>query len=396
MNRVKVMECIRASHGISRPEIARATGLSPSSVTNIVSYLLERDYVLEKGPTDSGDVGRRAIILEFNTRRMPILVIHIERDTATAAVTDLGGEPLLQICEPITSDCGVERLSEVLNLLISRLTLKAKAAGIGPFAAAGIALSGLIKGDDTIALSKTLRLRDVNIYHIVRAFENIPVFLQNSSQTKAISVIRAMDGVPCRSMIFLDLEDGIGLIDIHDGEINRFIAGELGHTTVNKNGGPCFCGNSGCLEAECSVERIFSECSQLMSSGGAPVLSSLLLDKREADGSAQLTLEMIDEAARGGDISVLAVLKGIGEYLGIGIANAINLFCPQKIIINGGTLLKSDYLYRTAIAEAKRRAYAELVDGVKFDIVHVTLQDAIRGIGLYVCGRLFDINGPTL
>jgi N-acetylglucosamine repressor len=193
------------------------------------------------------------------------------------------------------------------------------------------------------------------------------------------------------NIIFLDLTMGVGIINFYKNEINESVIGEIGHTTVKKDGPLCFCGNRGCLEVMCSVDTIVDKCNRLLQQGRCLLLKDLIEKK-----NTPITYEAIIEAFNIGDDDVRNVLTECGQYLGIGIANIINIFNPKRIIINGHQLLKTEYIYKTAIDEANSRAYEQFTKDLKYEKVNIDADRAITGVSLYVTDRLFDLMGPEI
>ena len=91
INRLKVLNYIRQNTGVARPEIAKNTGLSPSSVTNIVTYLLDKKLVVETGRVDTKEVGRKATLIKFNPLAANVVSVNIEINKIIIALTDLDG-----------------------------------------------------------------------------------------------------------------------------------------------------------------------------------------------------------------------------------------------------------------------------------------------------------------
>ena len=114
INRLKVFDVIRQKGPLARPEISRITGLSSSSITNIVTHLLEKNLVAEVGTVETKEVGRKATLIKFNPSAMKVISIDIESSNVYLALTDLGGE-IIDI-----KDIPINRLAkdfEIMNLI---------------------------------------------------------------------------------------------------------------------------------------------------------------------------------------------------------------------------------------------------------------------------------------
>lgn len=388
INRIKVLDCIRQKGMVARPEIARITGLSPSSITNIVSYLLEKKLVVEVGHVDSNEVGRKATLLKFNPSASNIIAINVEVSVINIALTDLDGNIIKKkeiLLDRIAKDY------EILNIIkkdINTLLDESKKLSNSEISGIGVAVPGLVENEDRV-LSSSLRWRGLSLKEYFENNFNLPSYVQNSSRTKAISELRNNIDELEKNIIFLDLDMGVGIINFYEGKINEAVIGELGHTSVKKDGPVCFCGNRGCLEVMCSVEAVVNQCSELLQIGKCAVLQNMLNEK-----NLPLSYDILLEAFENGDNDVSKVFKECGEYLGLGIANIINVFNPQRIIINGDVLLTSDFIYQTAVKEANKRAYEQFTKDLKYEKVNIGVEQSIKGVSLYVTDRLFDLAGP--
>ena len=176
-------------------------------------------------------------------------------------------------------------------------------------------------------------------------------------------------------MLFLVLENGIGAVWFSDGQLNPSVLGEIGHTTVEKDGEPCFCGSRGCLEAMCNEKRLLA----LYESSSGHRLSNLAeLEKLYGDN----------------DTSAVYTVNVCARYLGIGIANLVNIFNPSAIIINTGDFKDLPSLISGAEKVCMGRAFPSLTSDL--EIIRVTSDDdtTVCGMAYNLCDRIFDINCP--
>ncbi len=391
INRLKVLEFIRSECNISRANISKLTGLSPSSVTNIVSHLLEIKLVIETGTIDLGEVGRKATNLRFNYAAYGIISVNIEALKLEIALTDLIGN-IFYIKEIL-----FDRLMkdfEILNIIKEETFyllnhknkyLDAEIAGMG------IAVSGLVKEESEIVLSINMKWKEL---FLKEQFENIfhlPVYIQNISKSKAIWAIRKYLNEDGKNVVFIDFKTGIGIISIYEHKIIEAVAGEFGHTTVKKDGPLCFCGNRGCLETISSSDYAINECRELLSNGKCIILKEIMYM-----GEKELNFDTLMEAFNKGDVDVTEVLMECGEYLGIGIANVINVFNPKRIIIDENDMLKSEFVYDIVIKEANKRAFDFFTSNLKFEKVDIKHTEIMQGISLYVVKKLFELSGTIL
>ncbi len=240
-------------------------------------------------------------------------------------------------------------------------------------------------------LSSSLGWKDLVLKKYFEDSYHLPVYVQNNSKTKALAVLKTEVRQPEVNIIFLDLTMGVRIINFYHGKINESVIGEFGHTTVKKDGPLCFCGNRGCLEVMCTVDSIVHRCNELLEEGRCRGLSKIAGEKR-----GKITYDTVLQAFEAGDKDVSAVLKECGEYLGLGIANLINIFGPQRIIINGDILLECDFIYQVALKEIDKRAFEHFRKDVVYQRGSISKEQAIKGISFYVVDRLFDLDGPEV
>jgi predicted NBD/HSP70 family sugar kinase len=387
INRLKVLNLVRQRGPAARPEIARVTGLSSSSVTNIVGFLLEKRLLVETGTIEKRDVGRKATLLQYNPAACNVVCIDIGADRVHVSLTDLVGTP--RFAKEVRLDTPLldKEMLDLIRREVSLIVEEGKSSLPDGIAGIGIALSGLVLNDDRLIVSSSMHWKGLSLKQYFEGQFGLPVFVQNSSLTKAHWRLRQEVDEAERHVVFMDLAMGVGIIDFYNGQINEAVIGELGHTTVQKDGPACFCGNHGCLELMCSVEAVLGQCREALDQGRCRVLREMLSGR-----TAPLDYADVRKAAARGDPDVASILHTCGEYLGIGLANVINLFNPERIILNGDVLLTEDSIYHTAVAEARSRVNELFAQSVQFEKVDIGPEESIRGIALYLADRIFELS----
>jgi glucokinase len=161
-------------------------------------------------------------------------------------------------------------------------------------------------------------------------------------------------------VVGLTIGTGIGGGIVLGGAIYRGasdIAGEIGHMTIDANGRHCKCGNYGCLEAYASGPAIAGRAVEGIEAG-----VDTSLPRYVAGDLTRITAQVVYEAAHDGDDFALEVVKDTARFLGAGVANIINIFNPQVVVICGGVTLAGDRLFVPLRSEVKRRAFKPAVD----------------------------------
>jgi glucokinase len=161
-------------------------------------------------------------------------------------------------------------------------------------------------------------------------------------------------------VVGLTIGTGIGGGIVLYGDLYRGasdIAGEIGHMTIDSNGRRCNCGNYGCLEAYASGPAIAARAVEGIEAGAATVLPRYVAGELH-----KVTAQVVYDAAHAGDEFALEVVRDTAKFLGAGVANIINIFNPQVVVICGGVTLAGDKLFVPLRSEVKRRAFKPAVD----------------------------------
>lgn len=156
--------------------------------------------------------------------------------------------------------------------------------------------------------------------------------LENDANAAALGEWRFGAGQGTQSMVFVTVSTGIGGGVIVDGHLlhgRRGLAGEIGHMTISERPVRCACGGVGCWEAFASGTALAREASQLAASGGASEIERLA-------GPNPITGRHVAEAARQGDGPALKLLDEEARWLGVGLANLLHLYSPERVILGGG------------------------------------------------------------
>ncbi len=362
LNRAKVLQHIRKNSPVSRNELAEVSGLSLSSITNIISYLLGAKLVFETDFIKVAGAGRNAVRIEFNTEAMSLIAVNIESDEATVSVTDLAGS----ILESRSISLAEESAPEEVLCRISEETLKLSEAKRN-IKAIGFTVSGHISKDGQVS-SSLLNWKNVDVKSAIEEKTGLSVYVANNTKTKALWTINALNDEEYKNVVFLDMaNDGIGIAHAYNGEINGLVAGELGHTVVAGT-------SNGYLEKVCSMRYIEERYSNL--------------------SGKKLSFSEIRHAASSGDEIAKEVTDEASGYLSAAIINIIMIFEPDMIIINGSELFKIEEFYENAINNAISQTKELDMKKPYFRKVNLAPEQAVQGAAQFAADNLFGIDGP--
>ncbi|MDD5085487.1 MAG: ROK family protein [Candidatus Omnitrophica bacterium] len=180
-----------------------------------------------------------------------------------------------------------------------------------------------------------------------------PVFWDNDANAAAIGEKIFGGGKGFRDFVYITVSTGIGSGIVCNGEIVRGASGntgEMGHMTIIPGGNKCNCGKRGCLEAYASGTAIAKR-ARAMIKMGKPTSLTKIYDP------SKITCETVSVAAEKGDRLSLDIFQNAGHFLGIGIANIINILNPERIFIGGSVLKGPACFWKSMLEAAKKEAW---------------------------------------
>jgi len=170
-------------------------------------------------------------------------------------------------------------------------------------------------------------------------------------------------GKGVNNLIYLTVSTGIGGGIITNGELYSGVsggAGEVGHMTIDVNGPVCSCGNNGCLEVLASGKAMAREAIRRIGNGERSALTEMVGGEIDS-----ITAEEVSSVAQAGDSLALEVVSQAAMYLGVGLANLVNIFNPEMIVIGGGVARMGDLLLAPAREVVRKRAFPLSVQAVR-------------------------------
>jgi glucokinase len=285
---------------------------------------------------------------------------------------DMGGTKLL--AGAVDSRLGVHHrvqrtvagldLQSLLRTVVDAVQEGIAEAG-GEVEAVGFGIPALMdqrSGRAVVAVN--LPIIDVPFGDLMAERLGLPVFVDNDANVATIAEHRAGAARGYREAVLLTIGTGIGGGLILRGELYRGAHGaaaELGHMVIDQNGPPCQgnCPNHGCIESLASGTALSREAARIAAERPRSRLAAAVRDGRHPAGP------LVSELAHDGDEAAIAVLDLIGTRLGVAIANYVNIFNPEVVVIGGGVIGAGELLLAPARAEMARRALPPSRDEVK-------------------------------
>lgn len=372
MNESLVINIIRQRGPISRVDIARLTGLTQPTVTNITNKLMESNLIMEYMMGESSG-GRRPVLLKINPEALNVIVIHISSNKLFAYLTD-GDINVIKHDTAKIKNLNKEQIIDMMNEYIEKYQNEAKAQLPG----IGVVVHGPVKAREGISIfAPNIGWKNVPIKFIVEDKFHIPTFVENDVRAMTLGEFYYGAARDVNNMVFIKVGYGVGSGIIMDGRLYRGVgdsAGEIGHTTIDVGGHQCGCGNYGCLEAMASENALVKTMVKSIKEGR----DSMVLDL--AGGNLEdVTPEIIYEAAANGDILASRILRQIARYLGIAVANAINTFNPELIVIGGGITRAKTFIEETMMDTVKSRALESCFQDVRISFSTMGDEATLKG-----------------
>lgn len=226
---------------------------------------------------------------------------------------------------------------------------------------------------------------DVPLAQIIRERLGPPAILENDANAAALGEHTFGAGRGARHLVYITVSTGVGGGIIADGKLYggaRGSAGEIGHTVIDPNGPKCGCGNNGCLEALASGTAIARQGAEAAKRGDSPALAEAL--KRET----RLGAKDVAAAAEAGDAAAREVFAEAGRYLGMALANVVNLLSPEAIILGGGVMHSRELFLPQAEKTMRELALDEPLKYVRVSLAE--LGDMAGPLGMIA--RLRQVN----
>lgn len=372
-----VATLIREAGTISRAEIVRRTHLSATTVSSLANQLLASGFVYEIGMGESSG-GRPPKLLQFDYTFRHVLGVDLGATHIAVVVMDLRGKV---VGRRAVAFAVMEEPQGALDAVGALAQGALEAAGLERAAllGAGVGAPAPLEGQALNRLSGIIlpRWQDVDLAAELRARLGLPVYLENDANAGAIAEKWWGLGRAQSDLAFIKIGTGVGSGLIIGGKIYRGYggaAGEIGHTTIDLNGPLCRCGNRGCLE----------------SFAGAPAVVAEVRRRRGAPAGERLTVRSIVADACAGEPAAAAVVVETGSYLGIAIANLLNLFNPGLVILHGDLVAAGALLTDAVHAAIRPRAISKAAQEASIAISELGDDAAAMGAATLVIEAAFQ------
>jgi predicted NBD/HSP70 family sugar kinase len=345
-NRSALLSSLFFEQPCSRQELSEATGLSSASVSNVVRDLIAEGIVAEAGSIES-DGGRPRALLQVNPDYGYVIGVDVGETRVRVELFDLA------LTEHAKADYPLDPRQHEVGLIVEKILTGLEAvltgSAVSPAAVLGIGVGipGIVgNGPDGLVHGQAYGWESVPLGRLLRAGTSLPLHIGNDAKTMAQAELWFGAGRGAQSAVVCLIGSGVGASIVANGATVRgstSSAGEWGHSTVMVGGRACRCGSLGCLEAYVGAEAILDQFGSPLADGGQEAALAALI-------------ELAPTSARAAEI-----LDSTALYLGVGIADLINLFNPERIILGGWAgLLLGEHMLPAIRAAARERSLRHL------------------------------------
>lgn len=367
---------------ISRVELAKQTSLSTTTITNLTGELLADSILIEEESIQQNgerrNVGRPRTMLRLLPDARFAVGVHIGIGLFRVVVANLHAEIVHNSIANFEIGTPANNVLADIASLVQQTIAESK---VDPkrIIGVGVGASGLVDNESGInVLAPRLGWRDVPVSEFLSSLIGLPVCVDNNVRSMALgeAFFGAGKGVGVLAFVYGRVGVGSGLVV--DGQVFRGSgagAGEIGHTTMLPfSGDLCTCGNRGCLETLVSEPVLVEQA--LAAAANHP--NSLLNQYLNREGDERL-INRIFAAACDGDDYGTQLIVNLAQYLGIALANLVNVLNPELILLGGMFAQGCDLILPVAEKTMRETAFAGLGENVRIQTATFGWQAGVTG-----------------
>jgi predicted NBD/HSP70 family sugar kinase len=360
-----LLKVIWRERHISRADIARSTGLSPSTVSAIVAGLQQAGLVRETGAGLSRG-GRRPTMIGFCDDVFTLVGVEIGSSHVTVVLTDLRADVRVARFAPLAARTEPDRALATVRAFIddglAELGVsRAQVIGIG------VGLPGPVRPDAPGRLTQMVPAwRDHDVLDFLSHAYGLPVFVENDANLGALAEQWWGAGRNGKDLTYIKIGTSIGSGHVINGELYRGAggtAGEIGHLPIDPAGPRCPCGLTGCLTTFIGSETLVARARDEVAPSFGPVA-----------GVTDLV-----RAVRAGDPGARRIVHDVGGHLAIAVASLMNVLNPAVVVLGGEITGVGDLLLAPVRAAVRARSLATTYDDTA--IITSNLGDKAIAVG---------------
>ncbi|MCC3761493.1 ROK family transcriptional regulator [Glycomyces sp. TRM65418] len=377
-----VLDLIRERSGVSRVELAEATGLTQATMTHAVRKLIALGFVHEVGTAASGrGTPRRLLALRPEACRM--IGVQFDRFAAVGVVVDLAGRVMVQRAFPAP---GERPPDEVVPEFAGHVRSMLESAGVAPSEVLGIGLAtyGPQDRDEGVLLTPqpSPEWRGYPLAATLSEATGLPVAVENDATAAGIGVHTLGSASSSFAVVFMSGGIGSGLI--LDGFPYRGVTSnglELGHISVDAAGARCSCGNWGCLDTVAGPMAVVEQARR----------DRELTARLGLGGDRLADFKAVGRAAAAGDAAAAALIESSMRTMGVATVTLVNLFDVGRVVLAGNAFTDAGAIYRDGLQQILNEAvFMRHVHSVRVDLADDVSRAAAVGAAIVVLRNLLE------
>lgn len=342
INTATVLRIVRECSMASRADIAKISGLTPATVSSIISDLLDLGIVRETGSGESSG-GRKPILIALHEAAWGVIGLDLGPRQIHAGIVDLSGRAVCDEIVPLPKDRSSASILHVMGQVTERLLSQSRSRHIH-IIGIGIGAHGLVDSQAGVSLyAPAFQWEHVAIRDWFASRYDLPVMVDNDARAMALGEKWYGAAQQAESFLFLNVGTGIGSGIYWNGQLMNgahYGAGEIGHIPISDNSAEvCYCGKSGCLSTFASGPAM-----EKRARLAANLDANSLLHKLSGGDVTYITGPLIHHAAQLGDALSARILRETGEQIGSALAIMVNVINPELILIGGGVAEAGEYV----------------------------------------------------
>lgn len=323
-----VLHQLRLHAPLSRADLAKRIGLNRSTVSSIVTQLIHAGLIQETcRQTDK--LGRPGLSLAINPGGGCAVGVEIDASGVRVVLTDFNGKSVWRRSVHVDAGEPQETYLSCAEEFVRQALFQAQVKGLRVLGV-GVALPGLVdvhRGE--LRYAPSLHWHDIPFRTRWSKRFGLPILIENNANAAALGeyTFGVAQNVP--NFLYIGAGATMGGGIVINGELFRGrggFAGEMGHMTLDPNGVLCSCGRQGCWETLVGPDQVVAQYRRRSPQQAAKVLGA---------GGEESDFAKIVRAAEADDLAAEAVMQEMGQNLGIGIANLVNIFNPQLVVLGG-------------------------------------------------------------
>jgi glucokinase-like ROK family protein len=376
-----------------RVELAAQLALSTTTITNICDELIELGLVAEDGIEESAGprrVGRPRAALHLIKDARCAIGVQVGVETYRIAVANLKAEIIAHHTYTFSrstppNDVFLGMARHIEDIIAENQLERERIVGVG------VGAAGLVNYKTGVnILSPNLGWENVPVHDLLAESLNLPVMVDNNVKAMALGEGLFGSGRNVKSLVFVYGRFGVGSGIFMDNHLLRGAdmgAGEIGHLILlAESGKECRCGQRGCLETLVSEGALTGAAEKLIEENPDGLLAQTM---RINEGRP---IERIFSAARSGDTQARQLVENAAHYLGIALANLVNLLNPELLILGGLFSQGQDLILPVARETLRKTAFAGLGKKVQLQATHFGWQAGVIGAAALALTTFFYFN----